>query len=51
MSNYSNFTTQKNQTINKTKQELNFQFMKLFQDAIRGLIAFIKQMIAAVLGK
>jgi hypothetical protein len=51
MSNYSDFQTQRNQTINKTKQQINFKITRMIQDSVGALIKFIKQMLAAVLGK
>lgn len=51
MSNYSDFQTQKNQAINKTKQQLNYKITQLIQDFTRAFFNFLKQMLAAVLGK
>jgi len=51
MTNYTDFQIQRNQTINKTKQQLNFKITRLIQDAVRALINFIKQMLTAAFGK
>ncbi len=51
MSNYSDFQTRTNQTLNKTKQQVNFKISRLIRDFVGALFKFIKQMLASVLGK
>jgi hypothetical protein len=51
MFNYSNFETKKNQTLAKTRDQLNYRATGVLQDVFRALYNFIKQMLAAVLGK